>query len=48
MPAADAAEETTSEVLTGCSPSAEEGGQAGLGEDGGENDIEQAARGEGE
>ena len=48
--AAGAAREATSEVLTGWSPSAEEGGQAGLseGEDGGESDIERVARGEGE
>ena len=34
-------------MLTGFSPSAEEGGQAGLGKDDGESDIERAARGEG-
>ena len=50
-PAVGAAVGTTSETLTGSSPSAEEGGKAGLGggegEEGGESDIERAARGEG-
>lgn len=34
--------------LTGSSPTAEEGGKAGLGEDGGKSDIERAAEDEGE